>query len=363
MAGNTERPSAEEIVRYEKDRATKIATITINRPDALNAPTIAARQRFADLVLRANVDDDVKVLIIRGVGEHLGSGADLPEMAGMFSDDPDYSVLPEFGIGEDEDVTYPPEGQLPLPRDGHATLRQLQLRPAQPPGLQEDQHRRGQGLLLWLAFLPGRRCRPRHRFRRRAVRPLGLPLRRLGRAHVAVGADDGPAQVPGDGVHRPSVHRRRDEGLPLRQQGRAAGALEAETIKYALACSRNRPTDTVVMQKTFFEVFKQQQGEYMGSVLTGWLESMLPMVKNDGGIGVEVSLRKGPHQCGQGQRSAVPAGMAAEHGRAAAARSGLQFRDGGTACTRRSSASANCRAYPHADFEDARRVGGVARAI
>src|SRR3546814_12459228 len=58
-------------------RSTKIATITLNRPDALNAPTIAARQRFADLVTRANVDDDMKVLIVRGVGNHLGSGADL----------------------------------------------------------------------------------------------------------------------------------------------------------------------------------------------------------------------------------------------------------------------------------------------
>ena len=52
--------------------------------------------------------------------------------------------------------------------------------------------------------------------------------------------------------------------------------LEAEVQKYALACARNRPTDTVVMQKSFFEVFKQNQGEYMGSVLAGWLESMLP---------------------------------------------------------------------------------------
>jgi enoyl-CoA hydratase len=63
--------------------------------------------------------------------------------------------------------------------------------------------------------------------------------------------------------------------------------LEAETEKFALACSRTRPTDAVFMQKTFFEVMKQHQGEYMGSVLTGWLESMLPMVKNDGGLGVD----------------------------------------------------------------------------
>jgi 1,4-dihydroxy-2-naphthoyl-CoA synthase len=70
--------------------------------------------------------------------------------------------------------------------------------------------------------------------------------------------------------------------------------LEAETMKYALACARNRPTDTVVMQKTFFEVFKQQQGEYMGSILSGWLESMLPLVMDEGGIEVgEEMFEKG----------------------------------------------------------------------
>jgi enoyl-CoA hydratase/carnithine racemase len=58
--------------------------------------------------------------------------------------------------------------------------------------------------------------------------------------------------------------------------------LEAEVQKYATACSNTRPTDVVMMQKTFFEVMKQQQGEYMGSILTGWLESMLPIVSNDG---------------------------------------------------------------------------------
>ena len=35
-----------------------------------------------------------------------------------------------------------------------------------------------------------------------------------------------------------------------------------------------RPTDTVFMQKVFFEVMKQHQGEYMGSLLSAWLESM-----------------------------------------------------------------------------------------
>ena len=37
-----DRPAPEEIVLYEKDPETKIATITFNRPDYLNAPTIGS---------------------------------------------------------------------------------------------------------------------------------------------------------------------------------------------------------------------------------------------------------------------------------------------------------------------------------
>ena len=58
--------------------------------------------------------------------------------------------------------------------------------------------------------------------------------------------------------------------------------LEAETDKYARACARNRPVDTVFQQKVFFEVFKQHQGEYMGSLLSAFFESMGSGVTSDG---------------------------------------------------------------------------------
>ena len=58
--------------------------------------------------------------------------------------------------------------------------------------------------------------------------------------------------------------------------------LEAEVDKYARACARTRPTDTVFLQKVFFEIYKQQQGEYMGSMLSAWLESMGGTARNDG---------------------------------------------------------------------------------
>lgn len=60
------RPKPEEIILYEKDPKTKIATITFNRPEYLNAPTSMARLRYADLLRAATVDNDVKVVIIRG---------------------------------------------------------------------------------------------------------------------------------------------------------------------------------------------------------------------------------------------------------------------------------------------------------
>jgi hypothetical protein len=61
----------------------------------------------------------------------------------------------------------------------------------------------------------------------------------------------------------------------------ARDRLEAEVDKYARACARNRPVDTVFQQKMFFEVYKQHQGEYMGSLLSAFFESMGSGVAND----------------------------------------------------------------------------------
>ena len=98
-------PQAEEIILYEKDPSTRIATITINRPDQLNVPTIGARRRYADLLFKASIDDDVKVLVVRGVGDHLGTGADLDEL--MAKREAGTALHEEFGIDEDEDITMP----------------------------------------------------------------------------------------------------------------------------------------------------------------------------------------------------------------------------------------------------------------
>jgi len=275
-------PSAEEIVLYEKDPATKIATITLNRPDRLNAPTAAARKRFADLVHHANVDDDVKVLLIRGTGQHLGSGADLEEQAGMYVEGSNYSPLYEFGIGEDEGVRYPPKGSYRY----LSSLTQLYAK--SEFGLRALQDFKKISIVEVKGYCYGWHfyqaadadiviASDDALFGHSAFRYVGWAAR-MWQWVLMMGLRKFQEMVF---TGRPFTAREMYDcqfvnSVVPRDQ------LDAEVRKYALACASNRPTDTVVMQKTFFEVFKQHQGEYMGSVMTGWLESMLPMVKSDG---------------------------------------------------------------------------------
>ena len=73
------KKEAEQYIKFEKDVKNRIAYITFDRPDAQNSATLGMRQNYADIIHKCNVDDDVKVVVIRGEGEDFGSGGDLPE--------------------------------------------------------------------------------------------------------------------------------------------------------------------------------------------------------------------------------------------------------------------------------------------
>lgn len=102
------KKDAEQYIRFEKDTANRIATITFDRPEAQNSTTLGMRQLYADLIHKCNVDDDVKVVVIRGEGEDFGSGGDLPEQRDML-ENPGMPLLHEVAINDD-DVRYPPAG-------------------------------------------------------------------------------------------------------------------------------------------------------------------------------------------------------------------------------------------------------------
>ena len=102
------KEEARKFLSYDKDVANKIAYLTFNRPESLNAMTAGMRQVYADLVFKSNIDDDVKVLVIRGEGDNIGAGGDLPEQADTLAETAkDVSMLHEFGIN-DPDVKDPP---------------------------------------------------------------------------------------------------------------------------------------------------------------------------------------------------------------------------------------------------------------
>ncbi len=275
-------PPAEELVRYHVDPENRIATITFDRPEYLNAPTIAARLRYADLLHRAGIDDEVKVLVIRGAGEDLGSGADLTEVMDVQNSADSSRRLAEYRIGADE-VTFPPDGSF----------------------------RRGATLSQWYAN-PNSGIRGLQDFKKISILEVkgycyGWHFYQAADADLVISSDDalfghpsfryygwGPrmwwwAQTMGIRKFQEMVFTGRaftasemyDCNFLNSVVPRAE--LEAEVEKYALACARNRPTDTVFMQKVFFEIMKQFQGEYMGSMLSCFFESMGGSVRPDSG--------------------------------------------------------------------------------
>src|SRR3546814_9636606 len=56
-------------------------------------------------------------------------------------------------------------------------------------------------------------------------------------------------------------------------------------------CALVTGVQTCALPISFIEAYKQYRGEYFGSLLTGWLEGMLPLMKDDGDN--DVNLAKG----------------------------------------------------------------------
>jgi enoyl-CoA hydratase len=272
-------PPPEEIILYEKDPQTRIATITFNRPDQLNIPTIGARRRYADLLFKASIDDDVKVLVIRGVGDHLGTGADLDEL--MAKRAAGTALREEFGLEEDDDVSMP----------------------------NERTYRAGASLLQWYGDSRSG-CRSLQEFKKISILEVkgycyGWHFYQAGDADLVISSDDAlfghPAfryvgYAPRMWQWAMTMGLRKFQemvftGRPFTAQQMyecnfvnsvvPRDELEAEVEKYAFACARTRPTDTVFIQKVFFEIMKQHQGEYMGSLLSAWLESMGGVLRSD----------------------------------------------------------------------------------
>jgi enoyl-CoA hydratase/carnithine racemase len=73
-----------EHVRYERDADAGVATVTIERPDVLNALDFPTMRELARAFEQASWDDSVAVVVVTGAGDRaFCTGADLDEQARM----------------------------------------------------------------------------------------------------------------------------------------------------------------------------------------------------------------------------------------------------------------------------------------
>jgi len=282
------KEEAKKFIRYEKDKENKIAYLTFCRPEALNATTTGMRQVYADLVFKANIDDDVKVLVIRGEGKHFGSGGDLQEQGDMYGPGEDTSLLHEFGFN-DPDVKYPPRGSYRYLHSmtDHYAKTSAGNRPLQD--FKKISIIEAKGYCYGWHFYQAADCdllissddalfgHPAFRYAGWGPR-LWTWLETMGVRKFSEMLFTGRPFTAKEMYDTNFVN----SVVPVDK-------LDEETKKYALACSRSRPTDVVQVQKTFLELYKQYRGEYMGSLLTGFVEGMLPLMTPDrkGDTGVD----------------------------------------------------------------------------
>jgi len=275
------KKEAKKYIRYEKDVENRIAYLTFNRPESLNSTSVGMRQVYADLVLQANIDDEVKVLVIRGEGDHFGGGGDLSEQADMLSESgEDVSLLHEFGI-TDPSVKYPPKESFRFLHGltDHYAKARAGNRPLQE--FKKISIVEAKGYCYGWHFYQAADadllvCSEDTLFGHPSFRYAGWGPR-LWTWIETIGLRKFQEMLF---TGRPFTAKEMDacnfvNSIVPRDR------LEAETSKYAMACSRTRPMDVVAVQKTFIEIYKQNRGEYMGSLLTGFVEGMLPMMKND----------------------------------------------------------------------------------
>src|ERR1700742_3856961 len=86
----TEEKTREIAVTYQHilyDVTERIATITLNRPDRMNAWTPIMERDVRHAMETAAADDDVRVIVLTGAGRAFCAGADMDALKGLDPDD------------------------------------------------------------------------------------------------------------------------------------------------------------------------------------------------------------------------------------------------------------------------------------
>lgn len=73
---------AAERFRYEHDRETKVATITLDRPERLNALTFEVYRELKEVFEALDTEPDVRAILLTGRGRAFCSGGDVEDIIG-----------------------------------------------------------------------------------------------------------------------------------------------------------------------------------------------------------------------------------------------------------------------------------------
>ncbi|MFF4621071.1 crotonase/enoyl-CoA hydratase family protein [Nonomuraea jabiensis] len=101
--------SRTDFTEIEYEVADQIATVTLNRPERLNAFTFAMRGELIEAFDRADADDGVRAVVVTGAGRAFCAGADLSGGGDTFA----HGARPDAVDGELVDG---------VPRDGGGTV-------------------------------------------------------------------------------------------------------------------------------------------------------------------------------------------------------------------------------------------------
>lgn len=88
-------PIAPDSFLYEHDTTTSVATITLNRPERLNALTFDVYAELRDTFLALNAETGVRAVVITGAGRGFCSGGDVEDIIGALFER-DYEGLLDF---------------------------------------------------------------------------------------------------------------------------------------------------------------------------------------------------------------------------------------------------------------------------
>ena len=219
---------AYETIKYEVDE--QILTITLNRPDKLNAFNGTMQQELIDAFDAADKDDNVRAIIVTGAGRGFCAGADLSSGADTFDRDARRGPVKRLRRWHGR-LQRSPGARRRRPGDAaHLQMPEAGDRGGERPG---GRHRRHHA---------ARDGHP-HRLGSRALRLRVLPARHRAGGGVELVPAAHRRHLAGAGMvlHRPRVPGAGSARRPPRQQGGAAGRTAADRARAGQGDSPPRP--------------------------------------------------------------------------------------------------------------------------